>query len=69
MEGEFVEVFQFNESFFYIKKDPHESREVFIERVYFILKNIGDISNGVSYEEIEKRSKLYVNHKYLSCGY
>lgn len=63
---EHKEVFEYDGIFYEIKMDPHESREMFIERVWFILRHIED---DKPIEEIIKKSRIWINEKILGCEF
>jgi hypothetical protein len=62
------ELFEINGNFVIIKQDLFEAREIFMERVWFIIKKI---KNGTinDFEEYENLSRIYVNHHILGCEY
>jgi len=60
------EGFELNGTFYFIKRDPHELREFYLDRVWFMLNNI---SNGMTYECAMLASRKYANIKMCGCGY
>jgi hypothetical protein len=60
------EIFQNNSGFYYIQQDKYEPRELYLERVWFILSKI---NNQNEFDNLEKKSKMMINEKYLGCTY
>lgn len=62
-----MEVFELNNVYYIIKQDPYEVREIYMERVWFILNKI---KNGFNdFNELIKLSRIYVNTTILKCDY
>ena len=62
-----TEVFELNNTYYIIKQDPYEIRELYMERVWFILNKI---KNGFdNLDELIKLSRIYVNTTILECEY
>jgi hypothetical protein len=61
-----TELFEYNGSFYTIEKDMYEPREIYMQRVWFILNKIND---KIPLNELEKMSRIYVNKKILNCEY
>ena len=59
------EVFEYNGKFYEIEKSINESREMFVERVWFILNKIHDDT----FDELVKKSRIWSNEKNLKCEY
>ena len=64
----FKEVFEYESSFYVIDKDVNESRESYIERVWYILHNISQ-TNKNNLEELVRKSRIWSNMKILKCEY
>lgn len=64
-EKEKQEIFEYNGIFYTIIQGKYEVREVFIERVWYILNNL----NKNTFEELEKKSKILSNIKILNCKF
>lgn len=62
----FEEIFEFHGKFYKIKKDQYEPRELYLERVWYILNNNDP---KISFEELIKKSRIFINSKYLKCSY
>lgn len=62
------EVFELNGVFYEIQQDKYEPRELYIERVWFILNEIKNESK-LSLEKLIVKSRIELNKKYLQCGY
>ena len=60
------EMFELNGTFYFIKRDPHELREFYLDRVWFMLNNM---SNGMSYNCAMLASRKYANIKMCGCKY
>lgn len=50
-----------------IDQGVHETNEHFIERCNFITSQ--PIKNDNDYQKAVLYSRIYINHKYLKCGY
>jgi hypothetical protein len=61
------DMFEFKGKFYTIKQQKFETRENFMERVWYILNRV-DL-NVKSFEELTKCSILWSNIKHLKCGY
>lgn len=62
------ELFEFNGKFYLIKRQKYEiAREVYIERVWYILKNLE--KGEFTFEQLQKLSLVWSNEKMLNCGY
>lgn len=59
------EVIEYCGNFYKIKQQKFEPREIFMERVWFILKNI----NTQSFTDLVLESYIWINKKYLKCKY
>ena len=59
------EIFEYQGSFYIIEKDLYEVREIYMTRVWYILNNI----NKMTFDELIKMSRIYVNKKFLKCDY
>lgn len=62
------EVFELNGVFYEIPQDKYEPRELYVERVWFILNEINSKSN-LSLEKLILKSRIESNKKYLQCKY
>ena len=62
------EVFELNGMFYEIPQDKYETREVFLERVWYILK-ILKAKPDKKIEKLIRLSRLYSNVKRLGCKY
>lgn len=62
-----MELFEFNGKFYEIVQDKYEPRELYIERVWFILESIK--LGNTNIEELIKKSRIESNKKYLKCDY
>lgn len=60
------EIFEYENNFFEIKQQKYEVRDIYLERVWFILHNI---NNYKCFDELEKISKIWSNEKIFSCHY
>jgi len=58
------EVFEVNGVFFQIKQDKFEPRELYLERVWFILNEIKNKSE-LNIEKLIVKSRIEINKKYL----
>jgi len=67
-DSKLSEVFELNGTFFVIEKSIYESRETYIERVYFILDKM---KHDKSYDlkKLIVLSKVMANMKTLGCTY
>lgn len=61
-----MHVIKYKSSIYYFKNDLSEDNDKFIERCWFIVKNI---NNNNSYEYIKNLSHIWINHKYLNTIY
>lgn len=62
------EVFELNGVFYEIPQDKYEPRELYTERVWFILNEIKNESK-VSLKKLIVKSRIESNKKYLQCRY
>lgn len=62
------EVFELGGSFYKIPQDKYEPRELYLERVWFILNEIREESK-LSLEKLISKSRIESNKKYLQCKY
>lgn len=62
------EVFEFNGGFYSVSIDPQESREMYIERVWYILKKIEN-NPDLEIGKIILQSRCWSNSKHLGCLY
>lgn len=62
------EVFQRGHKFYVIDKSNDESRELYLNRVNYIIKKI-EINNNKSYDEIIKLSYIWRNYTYRGMSY
>lgn len=62
------EVFEANGVFYKIDQDKYEPREIYLERVWFI---INEIKNGskLTLNLLINKSRIELNKKYLKCKY
>jgi hypothetical protein len=60
------EVFEYKGLFYEIEMDPHESREMFMERVWFIFEHLKEINQ---LDEIIRKSRIWINKKILGCEF
>ncbi len=60
------EYFFYNGKFYTFKKDISESKETYIERVWYILNNL---KNNESIEKLESESRIWSNEKNLGCKF
>jgi len=60
------EIFEYEGKFYNIEADPHESREMYMERVWFILKRVKE---GTPMDEIIRKSRIWINEKILGCEF
>ena len=70
MEHPKEEVFERNGNFYVIRKDKHESRESYLERVWFVLNRIN--KNDVDKKNIDelcRLSRVWINTKLYNCEY
>jgi len=63
-----LEVFQRGPIIYVIKKTPNESRELYLNRVNYIIRKIESNKNK-SYDEIVKLSYIWRNYKYRDMIY
>lgn len=66
---EYQECFESNGIFYVIEKNKFESRETFLERVWFIIDNLQNPKNIHSFEKLEIISKIESNKKIFGCQY
>lgn len=62
------EVFELNGVFYEISQDKYEPRELYLERVWFILNELKEGSK-LSLEKLISKSRIESNKKYLQCRY
>jgi len=62
------EIFEVNCKFIKVEQDLFETREKYMERVFFIIKKI-KIGTIDDFDEYVKLSRIYVNANILGCGY
>lgn len=67
-EKDLPEIFELEGIFYKIKQDKYEPREVFNERVWFILNEIKQKS-GLPIEKLITKSRIEANKKFLQCRY
>lgn len=51
---------------YFIRSDPNELIDTFMERVWFIIKNEPTEGN---FEKVNILSRIFVNKKFLGCQY
>jgi hypothetical protein len=66
--SDLTEVFELDGVFYEIKQDKYEPRELYVERVWFILNEIKSGSK-LSLEKLITKSRIESNKKYLRCRY
>jgi hypothetical protein len=59
------QLIEYDGNFYKILKRNFEPREIFMERVWFILKNI----NSKKFDDIILESYIWSNEKHLNCKY
>lgn len=66
-----MEVFEINGIFYNIEQDKYEPREIFMERVWYILNKIKNNDNfdNNEFEILVVESRIEINKKYLKCDY
>ena len=70
MEHPKEEVFEHNGNFYVICKDIHESRESYLERVWFVLNRINkNDTNKKNIDELCRLSRVWINTKLHNCEY
>lgn len=57
--------FSYDGKLIILEKDENENIDIFIERGYFIIRNI----NKTNFNNLIKFSYIYVNNKYYNCIY
>lgn len=62
------EIFEINGVFYELSQDKYEPRELYLERVWFILNELKGGSN-MSLEKLIIKSRIESNKKYLQCRY
>lgn len=60
------EVFEIDGTYYKIPKDSYESREYYMERVWYILKHVNSDNNIIN---LIKESKIRRNIKQFGCDY
>lgn len=60
------ETFEYNGIFYIIEQDKYEVREMFLERVWFILSKI---NTGKSFDELCVLSRMWINEISMNCKY
>ena len=63
-----IEVFELNGIFYQIRQDKYETRELYLERVWFILNELKK-ENHLCLEKLIIKSRIEINKKYLGCKY
>ena len=66
MDDRFIEIFEHNGNFIQISQDKYEPREIFIERVNYILNELKD---NILDDDLIVRSRKWSNQKNLGCSY
>lgn len=61
-----TEVFEYNNNFYHIPKDRYEIREIYMERVWFILNKLDE---NKSLDEIIRESRIHIAEKVYGCKY
>lgn len=61
------DIFEYNDKFYIIKRNKFESREKFMERVWYILNRINKLEE--TFDDLIKLSILWSNAKHLKCVY
>ena len=71
MKYQGTEIIEYNKRFIKIRQIEYEPREIYLDRVYFILNKITEevIKDNEKMELLEKESKIWANMKYLKCEY
>jgi hypothetical protein len=62
-----MEIFEFNGSFYKITQDLYEPRELYLERVWYILNKIENSKFNMN--ELNQMSRIWSNIKNLKCEY
>jgi hypothetical protein len=62
-----MEVIQSSEKIYKIKKNIYESRELYLQRSWFIINNISESSFSI--EELIYLSQIWINIKYFKMQY
>jgi len=62
-----MEVFNYNDKFIEIKQLPHEPRELYVKRAWFILNRIDNCKK--SFDELVRFSIIWSNMNTLKCKY
>lgn len=63
------EVFELNGVFYEIQQDKYEPRELFLERVWFILNELKKSDGLLDFKKLVTKSRIESNKKYLECRY
>lgn len=58
-------IIDYNNNFYLIESDLFESSEIFYDRITYILNNL----DKDTFENIVKKSRIYVNIKNFGCYY
>lgn len=62
------ELFEFDGKFYLIKRQKYEiSRELFLERVWYILTNLN--KSELTFDQLQIHSLKWSNEKNLECSY
>lgn len=62
-------MFEYNGGFYEITQQKYEPRELFMERVWFILPNLEKVKTVEEYNDLIKESLIWINEKKLGCQY
>lgn len=63
-----MEIFRRDNQIYIIKKTPDESREIYLDRVNYLIKILKKNKN-INYDEALKRSYIWRNIKYFKMNY
>ena len=63
-----TEIFEFNNIYYIIPEEKYESRDIYLERVHFIIKYFNETKEP-DFDNIITLSKLYVNKKLYGNKY
>ena len=64
------EVFEMNGIFYKFQQDKYEPREIYIDRIWFILNEIkNNKSKYKNFNELLTKSRIESNKKNLKCNY
>ncbi len=66
--GEPSEIIQRNNKFYVIQKDTDESREIYLNRVNYLIRLLEN-SKDISYDEAQRRSYIWRNMNYYGMSY